>query len=88
MLASIPDKLIPKQMSLHAERPLGINLGILPCNPSIQACIKSVGNHAKKLYLAQGKIPDFSALAFTSACAKFYETYMIACTAYSILWPN
>ena len=32
----------------------------------------------------QGKIPVFSPLAFASACAKFYETYMIACTAYAI----
>ena len=45
-------KLIPKQMLLHAERPLGISLRIFPCNSSIQACIKSVGNHAKKSYLA------------------------------------
>ena len=45
-------KLIPKQMLLHTERPLGISLRILPCNSSIQACIKSVGNHAKKSYLA------------------------------------
>ena len=67
-------------MLLHAERPLGISLRILPCNSSIQACKKSVGNHAKKSY----KIPVFSALAFASVCAKFYETYMIACTAYSI----
>ena len=84
MLGNTPDKLIPKQMLLHAERPLGISLRILPCNSSIQACIKSVGNHAKKSLRKQGKIPDFSALAFASACAKFYETYMIACTAYSI----
>ena len=32
----------------------------------------------------QGKIPVFSALAFASASAKFYETYMTAYTAYSI----
>ena len=78
-------------MLLHAERPLGISLRILPCNLSIQACTKSVGNHAKKSYLAltkQGKIPVFSALAFATACAKFYETYMIACTACSIYGPN
>ena len=42
MHGNIPDKLIPKQMLLHAERPLGISLRILPCNSSIQACIKSV----------------------------------------------
>ena len=54
-------------------RMLGISLRILPCNSSTQACIKSVGNHAKKSY----KIPVFSALAFTSACAKFYELYSI-----------
>ena len=74
-------------MLLHAERPLGISLRILPCNSSqIQACIKSVGNHAKKSFglRKQDKIPVFSALAFASACAKFYETCMIACTAYSI----
>ena len=73
-------------MLLHAERPLGISLRILPCNSSIQACIKSVGNQAKKSFglRKQGKIPVFSALAFASACAKFYETYMIACTAYFI----
>ena len=40
-------------MLLHAERPLGISLRILPCNSSIQACIKSVGNHEKKSYLAK-----------------------------------
>ena len=45
-------KLIAKQMLLHADRPLGISLQILSCNSSIQACIKSVGNHAKKSYLA------------------------------------
>ena len=39
-------------MLLHAERPLGISLRILPSNSSIQACIKSFGNHAKKSYLA------------------------------------
>ena len=77
MLGNTPDKLIPKQMLLHAERSLGIN-------SSIQACIKSVGNHAKKSLRKQGKITDFSALAFASACAKFYETYMITCTTYSI----
>ena len=56
-------------------------------NSSIQACIKSVGNPRKEIVFGlrkQGKIPVFSALAFASACAKFYETYMIACTAYSI----
>ena len=41
-------------MLLHAERPLGITLRILPCNSSIQACIKPVANYyAKKSYLAQ-----------------------------------
>ena len=39
-------------MLLHAERPLGISLRIFPCNSSIQECIKSVRNHAKKSYLA------------------------------------
>ena len=76
-------------MLLHAERPLGISFRILPCNSSIQACIKSVGKikSRKEIVLGlrkQGKIPVFSALAFASACAKFYETYMIACTAYFI----
>ena len=52
-------------MLLHAERPLGISLRILP--------LIQVFKHA---------------LAFASACAKFYETYMIACTAYSIFKPN
>ena len=42
-------------MLLHAERPLGINLQIFPCNLSIQACIKSVGNHARKSYFGLRK---------------------------------
>ena len=50
-------------MLLHAERPLGISLRILPCNLSIQACIKSVGNHAIVFGLRkQGKIPVFIVL--------------------------
>ena len=58
-------------MLLHAERPLGISLRILPCNSSIQACIKSVGNHAKKFGLRkQGKIPVSSAL-FLVLCLNF-----------------
>ena len=84
MHGNIPDKLIPKQMLLHAERPLGISLQFLPCNSSIQACTKSVGNHAKKSYLASEDRVKFSALAFASACAKFYETYMHD-SLYSIL---
>ena len=76
-------------MLLHAERPLGISLRVLPCNSSIQACIKSIGilTQRNRIWLnlrKQGRIPVFSALAFASACAKFYETYMIACTAYFI----
>ena len=73
-------------MLLHAERPMGISFRILPCNSSIQACIKSVGNRKEIVFglRKQGKIQVFNALAFASACAKFYETYMIACTAYSV----